>query len=503
MPATNHDGRYGGDGAAPVAARAALSTRVGWRAPLIVAALILGVTGRIAYGWQAPLWFDETFSAVIATQPSAAALLHWCLNEMTGPAFYMPLWLWVKLAGSSDMALRVPSLILSIAAPLLILWKGAADRDLRLWWAVFALLWVPMFALAGEARPYPQLFMLGVVQAILFVRLLAAPGIARASGWVAVSVLLILTHYWGAVPCLVQGLAYLACHRRRAVATWPALLLLLPLIGWAYVHLPLVLAITMPANPVYPDPLRTALTAIPAMLLGVPLGALIVLAVVIGTIARHARQRDGGRGAWSPETVLGLCGAASLALIVAFMLVRPGFAPRYVTPAMPSLLFGLALWARWMAVRDARMVIIVVAVLLSTAAGLVLAMLTQPDHDARHLFNLERPSAWLAERRPTRLVMFWDGPIGALTPDAALDAVGGFFLRRGGRPLTVVVARATPAQDPNRAVLARATPGSVILWTANDSLPDDRRPRIAHYDAGYDCRDFGGGQLTMTACRPK
>ncbi len=477
---------------------------IGWRLPLLAAALILGFTGRIAYSYNAPFWFDETFTGVIATQPTPAALLKWCLSELTGPAFYMPMWAWEKVAGSSDFALRLPSLAISLATPLAILRFGNRDADLRLWWTVFVLLWVPIFAEAGEARSYPEIFMLGVVQAMLFVRLLERPSTARASAWVIVSSLVILCHYWSVVPCIVQGVAFLAVHRLRAMRTWPALAFLLPMLAWCWFHLPFVLSFTIGgAHGISGLPLSAALT-IPQMLLGVSFSATVILAVVAGSMG-IAWARSGWRtdGRPAPETVLALCGLASIVVILALGFVRPGFSPRYATAAMPSFLFGLALWARWATARAARAVVIVAVMLLSTAAGLVGSILHGPDKDARHKFELERPSAWLAQRSPKHLVMFWDGPIAAVSSAARLAEVGGFFLRRDGVKVDVSVARASPSDDPNRRVLAaaRGRPDSAILWFANDELPASRAPRIERYDAGFECKDFGGGEVTMTACR--
>ncbi len=477
--------------------------RLGWRAPLVATALMLGVMGRLSYSWNAPFWFDETFSAVIATQPSVAALFDWCLHELTGPAFYMPLWIWAQIAGSSDIALRLPSLLLSIAAPLLILWKGDADRDLRMWWAVFVLLWVPMFGVAGEARPYPQMFLLGVAQAILFVQLLDRPTTARASGWMIASVLLILTQYWGVIPCLVQGIAYLCYHRTRAVATWPAALLLLPMFGWAYFHLPAVLQFTVGNDLTSGGLPLSAIVEIPAMLLGVSFSATVVLGAVIGSIAILVAH--GQRGGWrlDPGAMLALCGVASVVLALAIGFVRPGFVPRYLTPSMPSFLFALAVWARWMLARDPRPVIVATAMMVATAIGLLVSILTGAERDPRHIFNLEQPSAWLAEQQPRRLVMLWDGPVGSATSSAHLSEIGSFFLRREGQIVDVSVARAGADQDPNKAVLALAGSDAAILWFANDELPDRRTPRIERYDPRFECRDFGEGQLTMTACRPR
>lgn len=481
-----------------------LAALAGWRLPMLAAALVLGLGGRIAYSWNAPLWFDETFTGVIASQPTFSDLVRWCLSELTGPAFYMPLWAWEKVAGNGDFALRLPSLILSIGTPLAILRYGNRDADLRLWWAVFVLLWVPIFAVAGEARSYPLTFALGAAQAVLFVRLLERPSTGRASLWVVASALAVLCHYWSAVPAVVQGIAFLAVHRRRAIGTWPALAFLAPVLGWSWFHLPAVLAFTIGGSSGIDGLPLSALLEVPAMLLGVGVSGTVVLAAVAASLLLEW-QRAGWRGLTpaSPELILALCGAASVAAILSLGFVRPGFASRYATASMPSFLFGLALWARWMAAREAKWVVAATATLFAAAAGLLGSILSGPDTDARHLFELERPSAWLAERPPRHLVVFWDGPVAEASPDFALAEVGAFFLRRAGHKLDVTVARVDQATDPNRRVLA-LTPKQgegAILWFANDALSASRRPRIERYDARFECRDFGGGIVTMTACR--
>jgi hypothetical protein len=153
--------------------------------------------------------------------------------------------------------------------------------------------------------------------------------------------------------------------------------------------------------------------------------------------------------------------------------------------------------------RDARFVMLVAALMLATAGALTAMILRGPDIDPRHKFELERPSAWLAERAPERLVMFWDGPNAEASPEFTLAGVGGYFLRRDGHPVDVTVARAAKSDDPNLRVLSRVPQGvpTAILWFANDKLPDNRKPRIEQYDARFECHDFGGSALTMTACR--
>lgn len=480
----------------------------GWRLLMLTAALVLGLAGRIAYSWNAPFWFDETFTGVIASQPTFAGLVKWCLMELTGPAFYVPMWVWEKTAGLSNFALRLPGLILSLATPLAILRWGNRDADLRLWWAVFVLLWVPIFAVAGEARSYPQVFALGTAQAILFLRLIERPATGRASLWMIVSTLSVLSHYWGVVPAIVQGIAFLAVHRRRALKTWPALVFLAPLLAWSWFHLPRVLGFTMGGSRGGIDGLPlSAMLEIPATLFGFGFTGTMVLAAVAASLAR-GWKRNGWPRRWrgratSPELVLALCGVAGVLVILLLGFVRPGFVARYATASMPSFLFGLALWARWASAREPNWVIVAAAMLFATAAGLLGPILRGDDPDPRHLFELERPSAWLAVQSPEHLVVFWDGPVAEASSPVALAEVGGFFLRRAGHEIDVSVARVGADDDPNRGVLAqtRKDSKSAILWFANDDLPLRRRPRVERYDPRFECRDFGGGVVTMTACR--
>ena len=473
-----------------------------WRVLLLSVAVVLGGTGRIAYGWGAPFWFDETFSGVIASQPSVASLVAWCLSEVTGPAFYMPLWAWAQFAGSSDAALRAPSLVLSFAAPLLILWNGSRDRDVALFWTVVTLLWVPSFVVAAEARGYPQLFFLGTAQAIAFVALIERPGTRRALAWTALSAVAVLSHYYAAIPAAVQGVAYLVVHRRRAVRTWPALAALLPVAGWMAWHLPMLRYYATAHDAAYAPLPLSALASLPVYLFGAPLHGTIVLGTVV-VASLIAVRRTGVSAVPSAATILSCCAVVSVAIPLTLGFFRPGFAPRYLTPAMPGLLFGLAVWARHMMRVDAKPVIVVMATMTIMTAGVIGSSLGEPDRDPRHLFNLEQPSTWLGEARPNRLVLLWDGPIGAASGAAHLAEVGGFFFRRAGHPVAVELARVGPQQDPNRVVLtlAGSAPDTAILWMANDLLPARRRPQLPRYDAALSCRDFGEGVVTMTACR--
>jgi hypothetical protein len=480
-----------------------------WPMLLIGVAFLLGVPARIAFGWGMPLWFDETYSAVIASQPDLSHLTRWCLSELTGPGYYGALWAWARLFGTGDLVLRLPSLLCSIAAPLIILRWGHPDRVVRLFWCAILLLWLPALVFANDARPYAELVLFAILQGIAFLQMMRVPTTRHALLWIGISTVSGLTHYYGLPITAIQGVLYLAIWRRRAVATWPGLAPALLLAGWMSVHLPFVLHFSSGHAAAYaPSPPGLLLT-IPALVFGTQLQGVLLLVLMAAASALLWRVKPVGDVASSsmPERMLILSGVLALALLLGLALIRAGFAARYLTPLQPALLFGVAWWARWMIRRSVKPVIALFVLMGVAMAGAFVSAVRDRSLDDRHLFNLEQPSAWLMQRDTRRLVFVWADPVGILsvtTPDgrARTAEVGGFFFRRAGRPIAVVVPRLDLAAPSAEGALALAgtEPHSAILWIANDlNSPAHVRPRLAQ--RGWECRDFGEKQVTVIACR--
>ena len=470
---------------------------------LFTAALVIGIAARIQFGRGMPLWFDETFTGTIATQPSVPALVRWCLTELTGPFFYGTMWLWVKLAGAGTAAMRLPSLILSIAAPLLLYARGHPDRELRLCWAGVALLWLPIVPFANDARPYALLFFLGCVQAIAFLKLIERPTLWRALGWTSVTSLLILTHYSALAIGGIQGMLYLLVHRRRAVATWPALVPFVPVAVWMYYHIGFILGMTGGGG-VAAGWSITDLAAIPAILFGSELIGIVILVTVAASLLIPAMRT---RLAWATDrraTLLAASGVIACLCALGGALLHAGFAPRYLMASMPALLFGLAWWLRTAARVDARAAVLVGGVMLASSTAILWSASTDRSVDARHHFAFEAASDWLMQRPTDRLVFLWTDAIGEASLERNVADVAGFVFRRAGHPVAVQVVHRRPSLDTN--LLARAAAGNddrtAILWVANDrDTAQPTLPRIAEQDPAWTCRDFGGGFVTIYACR--
>lgn len=481
---------------------------------LVLFALVVSAARRLLVGWDAPLWLDETFTGAIAIQPSGRILIQDTLKELGGPIYYWLMWLWEKAFGAGNVSLRIPSFVFAIAAPLIILAKGHPDRQTRYLWAALAALWVPGFYAFAEARAYSLLFLLGTIQAILFHRLLTAPDLKRATLWSCISALLVLTHYHGAIITGLQGLAYLAFRWRAAWRTWPAALLFLPVAGWMFFHLPRHFRFMDPSVAWQPLLTPKSITALPSqLLLDGRVGQLLAL-LIAGTAAiqlyRYARQKAPNPYT-SAEMVTVGTGLFAIALVFILGMIRPTFVARYLVPFAPSLLLGLALWARDWGRLYSWLPSLLVALLILVPLPEAVARFTNPRADGRWNYSWQFASADLRRQGATRLIFMFDNPTSALAdydPTNLLDRVGGFFFHREGVAMpvrSVILAGVAGDPDPNAVLLAAADrPGDAIIWAYDEAvrgtLAVRHPPRIPQIDPRWRCRDYGGDKVTIYTC---
>ena len=468
-----------------------------WPLRLFACALPLGLAARLCGGWGLPLWMDEVFSGTIAGQRDLAGLIRWCLSELTGPAFYAPLWLWAKLFGTSDAALRAPPMLFALATPLLVAWRGHPERSIRLLWAALILLWLPIIPMASEARAYPQLFFLTTAQAMLFVPLMRAPGALTAWGWAAVSACAILTHYYALPITGLQGIALIVGHRGRMLRLAPALLPFAVAGVWMAFHLRFLLTYASGYLANYNAMPAVMALAFPIFLFGPGIQGFFALGMIAITARAWWREVQ-----WrSPEAILVMTGVIAFALLIVCGLIRATLMPRYLTPAIPAILFGIACWAQRLRAREAVPVALLFA---SLFAAMAVAMVGGSDdlryRERRH-FEFETASTWLAERQPERLHFLWSTSVGAQSDSDYLREIAGFFFARAGNPVEVVVSRG--GNDPSRALITAAgdDPSAALLWLSDNRLPKGVVPRVAGVDARWECRDFGGDGVLVYACR--
>ncbi len=200
------------------------SERVGSRLqPVAVASLlVIGVVARFVT--KSDLWLDEALTVNVAKLPFGR-IAPWLRHDGAPPLFYWLLHLWASAFGTSDVAVRMLSGVLGVAALPFAFHAGKrAGGRVTGWLCVIALAVNPYaIRFATETRMY-GLEILLVFAAIVCVR--RALDRASAGRLAAVAILaaaLVWTHYWclslvGACGLVLLIAAMRATGTRRATA---------------------------------------------------------------------------------------------------------------------------------------------------------------------------------------------------------------------------------------------------------------------------------------------
>jgi uncharacterized membrane protein len=175
------------------------------------------------------LWADEIQSAVRAQSPTMTDALLTGPTESAWPAYHIPLFLFERLAGSSEFALRLPSALAGVLLiPMLFVLgrrmfsarEGLIAAGLAV--AMNAPLWY-----SQEMRAYALLMLLAAASGYLWFRLAQdlvwgrTPRRLSLAGYTASIILVAYSHHFGLVLIGVEGLGalLLAMHLRRI--PWP------------------------------------------------------------------------------------------------------------------------------------------------------------------------------------------------------------------------------------------------------------------------------------------
>ena len=458
---------------------------------------------RVLVGQGDPLWLDEAWTGAIVGQPSWGETVRQIYLDVNAPLYYLFMHVWQGLFGLSDAALRIPSILVGVATPVVMLLmrtKGLSAAD-RIVWAASTGLWIDGLWYSADARCYAFLVLFCALQTAAFAQLLAAPNTRRAAGWAAWTSFAVLTHYHALFLGAVQGLMFVALAPRRALASWTAGLVFLPMAAWMAVHATRVLQFARPDVAWY-DPLHArdliwlAKFIFPNLLmLAAPLAGLVLM---LWRAFRREPQRDLAPAAW---WWAGLSALIGVSLVIGLGFLRPSFTLRYLTPYAPGLFLLISLLARTLesAWAGARSVVVVLA--LYGAADWALGAY---GHTGRP-FTYEAASLDMLKAHPDQIVFTWDHPAAQVEDLSQYDAAGGFFFRRAGSKAQITPVLVQPGEDPNRKLLAAAKgPHSAILWlydlgvrgTQARRLP----PRIETLDPRFHCRQYGRGSIGVLGC---
>ncbi len=207
----------------PARARAVLEGPVGLG--LVVVSLLGCLAGLVAGVRSGPLWLDEALSVTIARLPllpsSGTSLYDGLRQDGAPPVYYLLLHGWTALFGTATAAVRVPSVLLTAVA-LLLVWRlgrrvagGAGGRG-----AVIALASLPWTMRYGsETRMYLLVVVLSLLGALAVLAVHRTGSRRTVGGLAVVTATLLLTHYWALFLFGAVGLLHLPGLLRRRPAS--------------------------------------------------------------------------------------------------------------------------------------------------------------------------------------------------------------------------------------------------------------------------------------------
>jgi len=472
---------------------------------LFVVAFVASLFARTHLTPGAPLWLDECWTGAVAGQPNWRDAIDQIWLDANAPLYPLIMHAWIGLFGETNASMRLPSLLMTLATPLLIAgWKvpGLLTQD-RLVLAILMAVAPQSLLQANEARCYGLLTLLACGQTFAFIELLARPGVRRATSWAIWTSLVGLTHYQALMLGAVQGLIYLARGRGAAWRTWPAAFAFLPLGLELLWHAPRLAQFARPDVAWYaPVTLWTVWNAL-HFLAGSEINVLIpgfgLIAFFLGKLVRTSRRPM--RPASSPVLLAGASAAIAAAIILGVGAVRPSFTLRYVTPFLPGasllLIAGARSLTRWFPGAVAAFVV--------TAMCASVLWFNDPRSHMHRAFTFETASRDLMAVRPTRLVFTWDHPAQKVEAARQYDALGGFLFRRAGSTVAVTSVMVRNNEDPNLLLLAAARePSAVILWLYDRGVRGTaairQPPRLESLDPSFGCRNYGRGGIGVLAC---
>lgn len=343
--------------------------------PWVIAAIVVGVALRFVNLGDAPLWFDETYTAHHVGMPwqgYVAAMM----RDNQAPIYYATLKAWTEVAGLSPWAMRVPGLIASAACIPLV---AAATRTLAgpqagRTAAFLAAISPFLIQHAQDARPYALLAAFASADFLVLLSFVAGRSRRLGALWVVLALAVVATHYYGIFFLAGEGLALLIL-RPQPLRSWlPAGIVAGALCG------ALVLAAASTATGIFAGQYVFGASAMPgvvwSMLTGytliptseqlhalgprailpdlpIALAALPAFALVVSTGIRSLDR--GGRVA-----VIATFGVALLAPFFYRLAAGAGVHPRYFAAAIAPVLIVIAVGMAPDQLRSARGVATVV-----------------------------------------------------------------------------------------------------------------------------------------------
>ena len=177
--------------------------------------LLLAFALRVWKVGTADLTFDEVATFFVAHRP-VGEMLRYVMGAAREhpPFYYLIISLWMRLAGTSEFALRYPSVLIGV---LTVVWSFHVGRRLGPrgdWWSAVLSAVLPFSLWAGRTgRMYGLVLLLSLLVMESWLCWLERPGGRRWLGFVVLSLIAAMTHYYLVLLWPVQGVLLILLPR--------------------------------------------------------------------------------------------------------------------------------------------------------------------------------------------------------------------------------------------------------------------------------------------------
>lgn len=187
----------------------------GW---ILWALVVVAAAIRIATLTNQSFWTDEALTGYETRLPFGAMLHTVTSVETTPPLYFVVIWVWAKLFGGGEVALRSLSAIAGIAVvPIAYLSaRELFSRRAGLLTAAFIAVNPMMVWFSQEARAYMLLTALTGASFLWFLRARRDPSRRNLSWWAVLSALALMTHFFAGFGVAPEALWLLWSARSRA-----------------------------------------------------------------------------------------------------------------------------------------------------------------------------------------------------------------------------------------------------------------------------------------------
>ncbi len=190
----------------------------------IVALTVLAAVLRFTRLAHQGFWFDEANSAADVHYSPGRMLGLLPQNETTPPLFYCVAWVWARVFGFGEFALRSLPALAGVATVPVMYATGAKFVSRRAGVVAAALTACNPFLVwySQEFRPYMPMVLLSAASLLAFAHARERPSRRALIAWAVISALALADHYYAALVIAPEAVWLLADHRRTRGA-WAAI----------------------------------------------------------------------------------------------------------------------------------------------------------------------------------------------------------------------------------------------------------------------------------------